>query len=351
MARLLEVNDLVVHFETDRGRIEAIDGANLIIRPGEVVALVGESGCGKTTMARAILNVIPSPPARICRGSVIFKNRNILSMDERECNATIRGKAITLIPQDPLSSFNPLFTIKAQIAEIALANVRRYGEKSRGSSEARKITKNEITEMLIRVQLASPMSLLSKYPHELSGGQRQRIMIAMALLPKPDLVIADEPTTALDVTIQAQILSLLRHLVIEEGVSVLYITHDLGVAFGISDRITVMYAGQEVESASTLSFFASPAHPYSNRLLQCLPNPNGTIQDIPGRVPSLIDPPKGCRFHPRCDRKIDQCDQGKPCLTEIAPGHWIRCHNPILRKSEYMGCLVAKGNGRYGAKR
>ena len=332
MAPLLEISDLVVHFETDRGMVEAIDGASLMINRGEVVALVGESGCGKTTMARSVLNVIPSPPGRIVRGSVIFNNQDLLSMGEEKCNSIIRGKAITLIPQDPFSSFNPLFTIGDQIWEVAFAKLRRSRENIRGSFNRKKVTEEKILKMLTRVQLPSPKSLLRKYPHELSGGQRQRIMIAMALLPDPDLLIADEPTTALDVTIQAQITSLLRRLVFEQGVSVLYITHDFGVASGIGDRIVVMYAGQEVESAPTVSFFTSPAHPYTNKLLECLPNPDGIIQDIPGRVPSLIDPPKGCRFHPRCDRSIKQCDQEKPSLTEIAPKHWIRCYNPVLGK-------------------
>jgi peptide/nickel transport system ATP-binding protein len=330
MSPLLEINDLVVHFETDRGMVEAIDGANLTINQGEVVALVGESGCGKTTMARSILNVIPSPPGQIMRGSVTFNNQDLLSMNEEECNATIRGKAITLIPQDPFSSFNPLFTIGTQIWEVAFAKFRRSRKNLKGSSNNKKATEEKIIEMLTRVQLPSPRSLLKKYPHELSGGQRQRIMIAMALLPGPDLVIADEPTTALDVTIQAQITALLRRLVVEQGVSVLYITHDLGVAFSVSDRIVVMYAGQEVESAPTLSFFASPAYPYTNKLLECLPNPEGIIQDIPGRVPSLIDPPKGCRFHPRCDRAVERCNQEKPPIKEIAPKHWVRCYNSVL---------------------
>ncbi len=324
MTNLLEVKDLVVHFETDRGMVEAIDRASLSILAGEIVGLVGESGCGKTTMARAILNVIPSPPGVIRGGSVIFKDREILTMDEEECNSTIRGKAITLIPQDPFSSFNPLFTIGTQILDISGP---KYENK--GSSDAKKILGKKILEMLNLVQLPTPASLLRKFPHELSGGQRQRIMIAVALLVNPSLVIADEPTTALDVTIQAQILSLLRQLVDKQRASVLYITHDLAVASKISDRIVVMYAGQEVESAPTSSFFTSPAHPYTKKLLECLPNPEGVIMDIPGRVPTLINPPKGCRFHPRCDRAVERCHRERPSWDEIATGHWVRCYHPI----------------------
>jgi peptide/nickel transport system ATP-binding protein len=324
---LLEIKDLIVHFETDRGMVEAIDGASLNILEGEVVGLVGESGCGKTTMARAILNVIPSPPGIIRGGSVIFRDREILTMDEEECNANIRGKAITLIPQDPFSSFNPLFTIGTQILDISGP---KYENK--GSSDAKKILGKKILDMLNLVQLPTPEGLLRKYPHELSGGQRQRIMIAVALLLNPSLVIADEPTTALDVTIQAQILSLLRRLVDKQRASVLYITHDLAVASKISDRIVVMYAGQEVESAPTRMFFASPAHPYARKLLECLPNPQGVIMDIPGRVPTLIDPPEGCRFHPRCDRAVERCHQERPSRVEIGTDHWVRCYRPYKPK-------------------
>ena len=331
MTPLLEVRDLVVQFETQQGMVEAIDAASLTIHKGEVVALVGESGCGKTTMARCILRVIPSPPGRIVSGSVTFKEKDLLALTDAECNDLIRGRAVTLIPQDPYSSFNPLFTIGTQVREVAYKKARktRWGFGGVSADERQKV-EEKILEMLNRVHLPSPKAVLKKYPHELSGGQRQRIMIAMALLPQPDLLIADEPTTSLGVTIQAQITAILRRLVDEEGVSVLYITHDLGVAFGVSDRVVVMYAGQEVESAPTLSFFKSPAHPYTNKLLECLPNPEGIIQDIPGRVPALVNPPKGCRFYPRCDRKMEQCDQVKPTWEEIAPGHWIRCYNPIL---------------------
>jgi peptide/nickel transport system ATP-binding protein len=254
-------------------------------------------------------------------------------MDEDELNTNIRGKTITLIPQDPFASFNPLFTIGTQIWDTVRPKYFN-GTKGKGHTprEEKKMLKKKILEMLSRVQLAGLESLLRKYPYELSGGQRQRIMIAMALLTNPLLVIADEPTTALDVTVQAQIVVLLRGLVEQQGVSVLYITHDLAVASKIADRVVVMYAGQEVESAPTGPFFKAPAHPYTQKLLSCLPNPEGKIRDIPGRVPILVNPPEGCRFHPRCDRVKEKCHHKRPPWMEIGPKHWLRCYNAVLNQ-------------------
>ena len=319
---LLELIDLVVHFDAREGLVEAIDQASLSIDVGEVVGLVGESGCGKTTIARSILNIIPSPPGMIKGGSVHFKNMNLLAMDEREFNAQIRGREITLIPQDPFNSLNPLFTAGTQIRDI----VRPKFIGSNGRRD-KKTLEERIFEMLRRVQLPEPRSILRKYPHELSGGQRQRIMIAMALIGRPALVIADEPTTALDVTVQAQIVALLQRLVERRNTSVLYITHDLAVASKIADRIVVLYAGQEVESAPTGLFFSAPSHPYTRLLLDCLPNPEGRIQSIPGRIPMLVNPPKGCRFNNRCDRTTEICAEIKPPWEEIAPRHYVRCHH------------------------
>ena len=329
-ANLLQVMNLSVQFDTYHGRVEAIDEASLMIKEGEVIGLVGESGCGKTTMAKAILNVIPSPPGKISQGQIFFRGKNLLLMEEKELNFSIRGKAITLIPQDPLASFNPLFSIGTQLLDIAGRKFEKSAESQKSKAHQREI-EHKIVHTLGRVQLPSPENILRKYPHELSGGQRQRIMIAIALLTGPLLVIADEPTTFLDVTIQAQILQILKQLVREQRVSVLYITHNLAVASHISDRIVVMYAGQIMESAATRVFFGNPVHPYSRKLLECLPNAASEIKGIPGSIPSLINPPKGCRFNTRCDRVQDQCYQKRPPLEEIESGHWTYCYNPWIK--------------------
>jgi oligopeptide/dipeptide ABC transporter ATP-binding protein len=329
-SNLLQVMDLSVQFDTYHGRVEAIDEANLTIKKGEVIGLVGESGCGKTTMARAVLNVVPSPPGKISQGKILFQGKNLLLMEEKELNSSIRGKAITLIPQDPLGSFNPLFSIGTQLLDIAGRKFERPPDSQKSKDHQREI-EHKIVHMLSRVQLPSPESILRRYPHELSGGQRQRIMIAMALLTDPLLVIADEPTTFLDVTVQAQILQILKRLVREQRVSVLYITHNLAVASHISDQIVVMYAGQIMELAPTRSFFANPVHPYARKLLECLPNVASQIKGIPGSIPSLVNPPKGCRFVTRCDRAQDPCHQKRPLLEEIESGHWIYCYNPLIK--------------------
>lgn len=343
---ILEVRNLAVNFYTDYGVVEALDGCNLTVREGEVVGLVGESGCGKSTMAKAILGVIPSPPGKVLGGEVIFQGQDLLQMEEHKLNSLIRGRAITMVPQDPFSSFSPVFTIGTQIMDIMRWKSPQPNDGSRNnrhgsinisknrSKDKRRFDRERVIAMLGQLQIPSPESQLRKYPHQLSGGQRQRMMIAMALLPDPSLIIADEPTTALDVTIEAQILRLLGHLVKDYEVSVLFITHDLGVASQICDRVVIMYAGQEVESAPITSFFAKPSHPYTKKLLESLPNPKGQIVDIPGEVPSLIDPPTGCRFHPRCELATPKCKQERPTVEEIFPNHWVRCFSPVPRVTE-----------------
>ncbi len=331
MADLLTVADLEVGFQTDSGLARVLDRVNFHVGRGEIVGLVGESGCGKTTLARAILGVLPANSARISSGVIDFDGRNLLAEDPQDLATEVRGRLITFVPQDPFSSFNPVFTIGAQIDELMKwkspdaepGSGRRYPRTRRRSDRAR------VVELLRTVQLPDPEGILKKYPHEVSGGQRQRLMIAMALLPEPQLIIADEPTTALDVTIQAQILKLLKRLAAERRVSVLFTTHDLGTAYEICDRVTVMYAGQEVESAPSDDFFAAPRHPYTKRLLESLPSREHGISGIPGQIPALIDPPSGCRFHPRCTSVSARCAAARPDVSEAGPDHLIRCHHPV----------------------
>jgi peptide/nickel transport system ATP-binding protein len=336
MAELLAVRGLRVEFATDRGPAQVLDGINLDVAAGEVVGLVGESGCGKTTLARAILGILPAGAARIRGGEVRFKGRDLLREDPRAVNDHVRGRAITFIPQDPFTSFSPVFPVGTQIMDLMKwkspqAESGRPPALLRGYPRTRyRADRDAVLETLRAVQIPEPGRALRRLPHEFSGGQRQRLMIAMALLPQPDLVIADEPTTALDVTIQAQILKLLRALVKERGVSVLFTTHDLGTAHEICDRVVVMYAGQEMEAAPTDAFFSRPAHPYTRRLLASVPGPDGEIRDIPGEVPSLVAPPPGCRFHPRCDYATTECGVDRPGPRTLGEDHGVRCHHPVV---------------------
>jgi len=337
--QLLSVRGLEVSFATDRGPARVLDGISLDIAPGEVVGLVGESGCGKTTLARAILGVLPAGAARVHAGEIVFQGRDLLAESPDVVNDRVRGRAITFIPQDPFSSFNPVFSVGTQLMdlmkwksprrEVGDGGTRWPAVLQRYPRARYRADRASVLDVLRAAQIPEPERALGRLPHEFSGGQRQRLMIAMALLPRPDLIIADEPTTALDVTIQAQILRLLRQLVKERGVSVLFTTHDLGTAHEICDRIVVMYAGQEMESAPTEAFFRRPAHPYTRRLLESLPSADGVIRDIPGEVPSLIDPPSGCRFHPRCDYVTAACRAFLPEAYAVGVAHDVRCHHPL----------------------
>ena len=336
MTDLLAVRDLAVNYHSERGVARALDGVSLQIGRGEVVGLVGESGCGKSTLARAILGVLPSPAAEIKAGSIAFGGENLLTLGPSEIARRIRGRRITFVPQDPYGSLNPLFTIGQQMLDLmhwkspSARPARRSpwpAVLSRYPSGRLAQDRTAILQMLEAVQIPNPEQAMSKLPHELSGGQRQRIMIAMALLPQPELIIADEPTTALDVTIQAQILRLLHREVKRRQVSVLFTTHDLGTAWEICDRIVAMYAGQDVESAPNAAFFAAPRHPYTSKLLESLPRADGIAQDIPGEMPSLIAPPSGCRFHPRCGFATTECVAKRPPVSGIE--HSVRCYHPL----------------------
>jgi peptide/nickel transport system ATP-binding protein len=327
---LIVVRGLRVSFASDAGTAQVLDGASLTIRRGEIMGLVGESGCGKTTLARAILGILPRNAARIGGGEIRFEGRNLLALDEDRLASEVRGREIAYIPQDPFTAFNPVFTIGTQIADLLrfksplLRNGSRYSGRERARADHARVL-----DMLRLVQLPDPEGVLRKYPHEVSGGQRQRLMIAMALLPEPKLVIADEPTTALDVTVQAQILKILKGLARDRGVAVLFTTHDLGTAYEICDRITVMYAGQEMEEAPVSGFFARPSHPYTRKLLDSLPSSENGIRGIRGEIPRLVDPPPGCRFNPRCERATEECRRVLPPPAAVEPGHAVRCHHPL----------------------
>ena len=342
-ADLLQVRDLRVSFATERGEAKVLDGVNLTIGQGRIMGLVGESGSGKTTLARAILGILPANATHIGGGSIRFAGEELLSRDPRSFDAEIRGRRITFIPQDPFGSLNPLFRVGGQMMELMKwKSPRRNAREGRGLGglfapyrrTRRRADRAAVIDMLRAVQIPQPERALDKLSHEFSGGQRQRLMIAMALLPEPDLVIADEPTTALDVTIQAQILKVLKRLAKERGISVLFTTHDLGVAYEICDEITVMYAGQDVETAPVDVFFRNPAHPYTARLLDSLPDPRRGFREIGGEIPSLVAPPPGCRFHPRCGFASDACPAARPDPVAVEGAHAVRCHHPLARTLE-----------------
>ena len=321
---LLRVRDLKTYFVTEQGSgtARAVDGVSFDVRPGETLGIVGESGCGKTVTSLSILRLIPEPPGHIRPGSFIeFEGRNILTLEPKELRA-VGGNQIAMIFQEPMTSLNPVFTVGDQIAEAAIV----HQHLSRAAARRRAI------EMLQLVGIPDPEERVDHYPHQMSGGMRQRVMIAMALVCHPKLLIADEPTTALDVTIQAQILELLERLQAELGMAVMLITHDLGVVAGTADRVVVMYAGQVVEQASTVELFARPLHPYTEGLLASVPRLDASQQDrargrlhsIPGQVPAATAWPDGCRFHPRCPYAWDRCRAEEPPLLESG-AHTARC--------------------------
>jgi len=320
---LLAVEALRTQFVTDDGLVRAVDGVTFDVGQGEIVGLVGESGCGKSVTNLSILGLLPKPQGRIAGGSVVFEGRELVGLPERELQG-IRGNDIAMIFQDPMTSLNPYLRVEEQLAEV--------GQLHLGLSRNRAV--GRAVELLRRVGIPDPETRILSYPHEFSGGMRQRAMIAMALLCDPKLLIADEPTTALDVTIQAQILDLLKGLRDERGMSIILITHDLGVVAGMCDRVIVMYAGRIVEEAPTRELYASPAHPYTKALLASVPRLDATahamLHSIEGLPPRLDRGPfEACTFAPRCAYVRDACLLAEPALETFAPGRSRRCAVPI----------------------
>jgi peptide/nickel transport system ATP-binding protein len=322
---LLEVDDLTTHFFTRDGVVRAVDGVSFVVMSGEVLAIVGESGCGKSVTSLSIMRLIASPPGRTVRGRVMFEGRDLLALPEPEMRK-IRGNAISMIFQEPMTSLNPVLTIGRQIAEALVLH--------RGMSSEQALARS--IELLREVRIPAPERRAAQYPHQLSGGMRQRVMIAMALACEPRLLIADEPTTALDVTIQAQILDLMRELKQKTGAAIVLITHDLGVVAEMAERVVVMYAGRKVEEAPVAELFAHPRHPYTRGLLDSIPklrarenaNENGRrrrLAEIAGTVPSLSEPIVGCAFAPRCGFATGRCRIESPPLEEKATAHFAAC--------------------------
>jgi oligopeptide transport system ATP-binding protein len=318
---LLAVDDLSVQFWTGGGTVYAVNGISFEVAAGESLGIVGESGCGKSVTALALLGLLPRA-GRVKSGTARLEGRDLLQLKDRELRQ-LRGRQIAMIFQDPMTSLNPVLTIGRQIREALQAHF----EMNRKEAEAR------AAELIDRVGIPSAKARLRDYPHQFSGGMRQRAMIAMALACKPKLLIADEPTTALDVTIQAQILDLLRELVAEENAALILITHDLGVVAGMCERVNVMYAGMFMETGSADQLFASPRHPYTLGLLQSVPRLNAgrraRLQPIEGAPPNMLHPPSACPFQPRCRFEVDLSRQQVPQLLEIEPGHKVACFNPV----------------------
>jgi oligopeptide/dipeptide ABC transporter ATP-binding protein len=321
MAELLQVKDLRTSFFTPEGEVRAIDGVSFEIDEGKTLGLVGESGCGKSVTSLSIMRLIPSPPGKIVGGEILYRGRDLLKLNNEEMRK-IRGNEISMIFQEPMTSLNPVFTVGNQIGEA----IRLHQGLGKRETRAKTI------EMLRLVKIADPETRVDAYPHQLSGGMRQRVMIAMALSCNPSLLIADEPTTALDVTIQAQILELMKELQQKIGMALLLITHDLGVVAEQADDVAIMYAGKIVERAKTRAIFNRPFHPYTVGLLNSLPTTGGQkkrrLDAIPGVVPSPLNLPSGCGFRDRCPKAADACAQSEPPLVEKEPGHPAACYFP-----------------------
>jgi peptide/nickel transport system ATP-binding protein len=325
---LLEIRDLKTHFRSDEGMVHAVDGVDLTIGRGETLCVVGESGSGKTVTALSVLKLIPMPPGRIVSGEILWRGKDLVALSAAEMNR-VRAKDIAIVFQEPMTSLNPVYTIGDQLAEVI--------QLHQGLS--RRAALNRAVEMLSLVNIPTPQRRVHDYPHQFSGGMRQRVMIAMALSCNPKLLIADEPTTALDVTIQAQILDLLQEMKSRLGMSIMLITHAMGVVAEVAQRVVVMYAGKVVEEAGVDRLFSNPAHPYTQGLIRSIPRIDlaaerkQRLETIAGSVPKLIGPPVGCRFAPRCRLAIDECSRAQPPLREIEPGHKVAC----IRAGEAAG--------------
>ncbi|MSU27353.1 MAG: ABC transporter ATP-binding protein [Pedosphaera sp.] len=316
---LLEIKNLQLEFGTGKDAVRAVDGVSFTIAEGETLCLVGESGCGKSVSALSIARLVPTPPARYVGGEILLNGRDVLKMDQRELRS-IRGGVVSYVFQEPSASLNPVFRVGNQIKESLQLHRPQFA------------TDEEVIRLLKLVGIPAPESRIRDYPHQMSGGMQQRIMIAMALASEPKLLVADEPTTALDVTIQAQILELLRELKQRLRMSILLITHNLGIVGDIADRVAVMYAGQIVELSPARALLQRPLHPYTQALMNSVPqlgNEHERLQAIPGSVPNLGQFPSGCRFHPRCHKAQSDCSQKAPELVEVEAGRWVRC--PLWR--------------------
>ncbi|MEM9221324.1 MAG: ABC transporter ATP-binding protein [Pseudomonadota bacterium] len=321
---LLSVRDFVLHFDTFDGVYQAIDGVSFDLAPGESLGIVGETGCGKSVTAKSVLRLVPMPPGRVISGEMMFGGEDLLRASENRMRR-LRGIDIAMIFQDPMTYLNPVFSIGRQLIDVIMAHERLKPSRERLSKRA---ARERALELLDKVHLPDPERQLSAYPFQLSGGMRQRVLIAMALSGRPKLLIADEPTTALDVTIQAQILDLIRELKDDLDLSIMMISHDLGVVASLCDRVIVMYAGQVVEDAPTAELFDNPAHPYTRGLLAAVPHPARppcALSSIPGTLPNLLSPPSGCRFRTRCREAMAAC-RTRPPVNELAHGQKVSCH-------------------------
>jgi len=346
-----------VKYRTFRGDVTALKGANLNIRTSTIIAVVGESGCGKSTLGLAIIGLLPIPPARVDEGEILYHGKNLLGMTQQEW-VQLRGTNISMIFQDPMSSLDPVYSVGQQLTEAIEVREKRAGRplmgipsdnavnnratsqenpQRRPMAELEEVTRrlrgsspyfSEAVEALKSVQISDPERVVDKYPHELSGGMAQRVMIAQTLLERPSLLIADEPTSAVDVTTQGQLLNLMRQLRDQIKSSILFITHDLAVAAQMADEVVVMYAGEVVEHASVQEIFKQPLHPYTEALLRSFPRKyrdEGRLEAISGDVPNLLNPPPGCQFHPRCPYAFTRCRKDQPNLREVAPNHKVAC--------------------------